>query len=66
MLVLTVAEGERIFINGEEIVITCQKSRGKRIKLGFEADPRISIKRERVREKQQQASADELRASAGV
>ena len=51
MLVLARSIGEKIHIrtaHGETIVVSVVELRGRKIRLGFEADPSIKIHREEV------------------
>ncbi len=46
MLVLSLKHGERVFINGEEVIITIKETTFKKAIVSFEADRSISIVRE--------------------
>jgi carbon storage regulator len=45
MLVLTRKEGERIVVNGKELVITILRVEGNRCRIGFEAPEQVEILR---------------------
>jgi carbon storage regulator len=55
MLVLTRKVGERVVIAGEIVVVVLEVN-GQRIRLGVEAPPEVSIRRQEVSESQQPES----------
>lgn len=51
MLVLTMYTrpgGNKVYINGGEIVVTLLETRDNKVRIGFEADQSISIHREKI------------------
>lgn len=48
MLVLSRQRDERVVIGNREVLITIVAIRGDKVRLGFEADPGVSIHREEI------------------
>jgi carbon storage regulator len=55
MLVLTRKVGERIHI-GDDVIVTVVRIQGDKIRLGIEAPPRITVHREEIYDRLQNAS----------
>jgi carbon storage regulator len=51
MLILTRTKGERIFINGKEIIITIIDSGKYQVRIGIDAPEHMSIYREEIQDR---------------